>query len=398
MHRVLIAGQVALTIVLMAGAGAATKAFLELTRTPLGFDPKDVLSMNVAAPKGANPTWQERLNAGEAVRQAIEQVPGVASASISTTWSPPFGGFTAKFEIQGKPDLGDAQTQLALVSPEIFATLRVPLLRGRLFDRSELMRAAHVALVNQAFVKQFLADSDPIGRFVRSAMLRVEQPSLLLAEAPDDWLQVIGVVADARNDGLDHPTRPTVFLPYSFVLTPDLSLFVRTTVDPVSAMSAIRQRLRGLNAEMVVSDDHPLTWWLDTQGWGKERVIATLFSLFAVLALVLAGTGLYSVVSYAVTRRTQEVGIRMALGAPRTTIVHLVLSSTAAMVGAGVVIGLLASIALSRVVASWTGGDSRDVWTLSLSALILIAVSAVACILPAWNAATIDPMKALRTE
>jgi ABC-type antimicrobial peptide transport system permease subunit len=149
---------------------------------------------------------------------------------------------------------------------------------------------------------------------------------------------------------------------------------------------------------MVVSDDHTLTWWLDTQGWGKERVIATLFSLFAVLALVLAGTGLYSVVSYAVTRRTQEVGIRMALGAPRTTIVHLVLSSTAAMVGAGVVIGLLASIALSRVVASWTGGNSRDAWTLSLSALILIAVSAIACILPAWHAATIDPMKALRTE
>jgi predicted permease len=397
-HRLLIAGQVALTLVLMAAAGAAMRAFVARIHTPLGFEPDHVLSINIGFPKGANPTWEGRLNANELVRKTITEAPGVDTASVSTTWFPGFGGFTAKVQVQSKPSLTDAQAMFCLVSPQEFLTLRIPLLAGRVYDEAETLRAAHFAVVNQSFVKQYIGDGDPIGQSVRSPMLKLEQPSLLLASAPDDWLQIIGVVGDARNDGLDHPIKPAIFLPYSFVLPPDESLLVRATGNTEVVLRAIKERLRQLNPEMVVVSDHTLLWWLETQGWGQERFIATLFSLFAVLALALAATGLYSVVSFAVNQRTQEVGIRMALGAPRTSIVRLVLASTGTMLGFGVAIGLALSVALNKVVVSWANGSSRDPLTLLASALLLLLVAVAACVVPAWRAATIDPMRALRTE
>jgi predicted permease len=397
-HRLLIAGQVALTLLLMAAAGAAMKAFAARIHTPLGFDPDHVIAMNVGFPKGANPTWAGRLNANELVRKTITEVPGVDTASVSNTWFPGFGGFNAKIELQGKPSLTDAQAVGCLVSAHEFLTLRIPLLAGRLYDDAENLRAAHVAVVNQAFVKQFIGDGNPLGQRVRSPMLKVEQPSLLLAQAPDDWLEIIGVVGDAKNDGLDHAIKPAVFLPYSFVLPTDESLLVRVTGNPDVVLRSIKERLRQLNPEMVVGNTHTVLWWLETQGWGRERFIATLFSLFAVLALGLAAAGLYSVVSFAVTQRTQEVGIRMALGAPRTSIIRLVLASTGTMLGFGVAIGLGLSVALNGLVASWVKGSPRDPFTLLAAAIVLLLVAVGACIVPAWRAATIDPMRALRTE
>jgi predicted permease len=400
-HRLLIAGQVALTLLLLAGAGAAIRGFLASTHIPLGFDPDHVVNLEIELPKGANPTWQSRLNAQEAVRQTIEQTPGVTSTSISTAFFPPFGGFTTKVEIRGEPTLPDAQAGFGLVSPQEFATLRIPLLRGRIFTDAEISRAAHLALVNQAFVRRFLQNRDPIGQAVRSPMLKADAfPSLLLGPSPEDWFEVIGVVADARNDGLDRPVKPGVFLPASFVLPPDENLYVRTVGNSEAVIRSIKQRLRQLNEEIVVGRSHPLVWYLETfrGGWGQGRFLATLFSLFAALALMLAAVGLYSVVSFAVTQRTQEVGIRMALGASRGTILRLVVGSTATMLVAGVLVGLGLSVTLNRVAASWAGGSLREPLTLLLAAVLLVAVAAVACILPAWRAATMDPMMALRYE
>jgi predicted permease len=397
-HRLLIAGQVALTLLLMAGAGAAIKSFMARTHTPLGFNPDHVSAMTVALPKGTNAAWEARLNAYEAVRQAIEQTPGVSSASVSVSWFPGLGGFNAKVEVQSEPTLTRAQGVLALVSPHEFATLHIPLLRGRIYNDSENMRAAHVALVNQAFIKQFLGGRDPIGEHVRSPMLKADLPDFLLGPKPDDWLEVIGVVGDALNDGIDHPAKPAIFLPYSFVLTPDEGLLVRSRGDPEAAMRSIKQRLRQVNPDLVVSNDHTLNWWLETVGWGRERFIATLFSFFAILALALAAAGLYSVVSYSVNQRTQEVGIRMALGAQRGNIIRLVISSTATMLGIGMTVGLILSIALNRLVNSWAGASSRDPLTLLGAASLLVGVAALACIFPAWRAASIHPMEALRTE
>src|SRR5260370_33181092 len=210
-----------------------------------------------------------------------------------------------------------------------------------MFNQSEVMNAAHMALVNQAFVKEYLADRNPLGQSVRSTMLKCDQPSFMCAEAPDDWLQVIGIVGDAKNDGLQRPPKPMIFLPSTSVLPPDQSVFVRASGDPATTIHSIRQRLRELSSEFIVaqSPNYTLSGRLDTQGWGQERFIATLFGLFALLALALAATGLYSLVSFVVTQRTHELGIRMALGAPRGNVVHLVLASTAATLGAGIAVG-----------------------------------------------------------
>jgi predicted permease len=397
-HRLLIAGQVALTLLLMAAAGAATKAFLALTHTPLGFDPDHIFFLNTALPKGSNTTWQARLNVNETIRQTMAETPGVADAAISTTWFPPFGAFNAKIELRSKPTLTGTEADLMLVSPQAFSTLRIPVLAGRIFNNAEVNRAAHLALVNQAFVKQLVPEGNPIGQNVRSPMLKAEFPELLLANAPDDWLEIIGVVGDARNDGLDRPIKPAVFLPYSFVLTPDVALLARARGNPEAAIQTVKQRLLELNPEFVVNQDRTLAWWLDTRGWGQGRFIATLFSLFAILALALAATGLYSVVSFSVTQRTQEVGIRMALGAPRASILRLVIASTAAMLVAGVAVGLVLSLALNHVVRTWAGASPRDPLTLLFAASILALVATIACLVPAWRAATVDPMVALRYE
>src|SRR5260370_36647507 len=211
-----------------------------------------------------------------------------------------------------------------------------------MFNQSEVMNAAHMALVNQAFVKEYLADRNPLGQSVRSPMLKFDQPSFMFAQAPDDWLQVIGIVGDAKNDGLQRPPKPMIFLPYTFVLPPDQSVFVRASGDPATTIHGIRQRLRELSSEFIVaqSPNYTLTWRLDTQGWGQERFIATLFGLFAFLALALAATGLYSVVSFVVTQRTQELGIRMALGARPGRIVPLVLASPAPTLRIAIAVGL----------------------------------------------------------
>ena len=267
-----------------------------------------------------------------------------------------------------------------------------------MFDDSESKRGAHLALVNHAFVKQYLGDLNPIGQSVRSPALNISRPAFFFAPHPDDWLEVIGVVGDAKNSGLDQPVRPAIFLPYSFVLTPDETLLVRANADTLGAIRSVRERLHEVNPEIVVAQDRPLTWWLDTQGWGRERFIAVIFGLFAALALILSATGLYSVVSFAVTQRTQELGIRMALGARRGGIVQLVLGSTTAILGAGLLLGLLLSFALNRLVYSWAGGNSRDPLTLLAAAAILIFAAALACVVPAWRAASIDPMRALRVE
>jgi predicted permease len=397
-HRLLIAGQVALTLLLLAGAGGAMKTFVAKVHTPLGFDPDHVLAMNVALPKGATTTWQERINENEMIRLVVAQTPGVAEAGVCTTWFPGFGGFNAKIEVQSKPTLTDAQAVLTLISPQLLSTLHIPLLRGRIFDDAESKRAAHLAMVNQAFVKQYLGDIDPIGQSVRSPMLKIDQPNLLSAQSPDGWLEVVGVVGDAKNDSLDHPVKPAIFLPYSFILPTDEAFIVRASGDPDTAIRSVKERLREVNSELVVGRDHTLGWWLDTDGWGRERFIATLFGIFAVLALVLAATGLYSVVSFGVTQRTQELGIRMALGARPASVVKLVLGSTTAMLSVGVAVGLTLSVILNRVVVSWAGGSSRDPVTLIFAAAILVVVAGIACVLPAWRAASIDPMRALRLE
>ncbi len=226
-HRLLIMGQVALTMVLLAIAGAATRAFLTAYRVPLGYDADVVTSLQLSLPKDSHPAWQDRANKFEAIRQAVASAPGVEQASISTTWIPPMQGFVNKIEIESKQDLTGIQSQLVLTSPEMFATLGIPLLQGRLFREEEMMRPAHLALVNQAFVRKFLTGTEPIGQHVRAPVLKVDRPTLVTAEGNDGWFEIIGVVGDARNNGgfgdpggnaSNRSVEPALYVPHTVVL------------------------------------------------------------------------------------------------------------------------------------------------------------------------------------
>src|SRR5271165_3076081 len=406
-HRLLIAGQVALTLVLLTIAGAATRAFLTAYRVPLGFDVDKVTSLNLGLPRKSYPGWTERANKYESVRQALASAPGVEQASVVTTWLPPMQAYTLKTEIEGKQELTGIQSQVVLMSPEMLATLGIPLVRGRDFTESEMMRGAHVALVNQAFVRKYLGNGDPIGHHVKSPGLKVEQPDFVLGEDNEGWFEIIGVVADARNNGgfrngeanaKEQPIEPSFYVPHTVVLTPYMNFLVRTQGDAASAIRSAEQRVQALDPEITVVDQHPLTWYMETMIWGQQRFIAALFGIFSLLGLVLAATGLYSVVSYSVSQRNQEMGIRMALGAQRMDIIRLVLRSVAATVGIGIVVGLAVSIGLNKVISHWVQSSSRDPLTLLTVALILALIALLACLWPARRAATLDPMKALRTE
>jgi predicted permease len=406
-HRLLIAGQVALTLVLLTVAGAATRAFLTAYRIPLGFDVDRVTILNLALPRKSYPGWTERANKYDSIVQAIASAPGVEQVAVSTTWTPPMQGYTAKVEIEGKQELTGIQSQLVLTSPELFSTLGIPLLQGRVFTHSEMMHATHVALVNQAFVHKFMGGVDPIGRHVRSPALKFDQQDFVFAEGNDGWFEIIGVAADARNSAgsrngeanvKEQPIEPAFYVPHTVVLTPYISLLVRTKGNADSAIRSAEQKIQALDPEIAVVDQHPLTWYMETMIWGQQRFIAALFGIFSLLGLVLAATGLYSVVSYSVNQRKQEMGIRMALGAQRYDIIRLVLRSVAATVGVGIVIGLAVSIGLNKIVSHWVQGSSRDPLTLLMVALVLSLIALLACLWPARRAATLDPVKALRTE
>ena len=406
-HRLLIAGQVALTLVLLTVAGAATRAFLTAYRIPLGFDVDRVTILNLALPRKSYPGWTERANKYDSIVQAIASAPGVEQVAVSTTWTPPMQGYTAKVEIEGKQELTGIQSQLVLTSPELFSTLGIPLLQGRVFTHSEMMHATHVALVNQAFVHKFMGGVDPIGRHVRSPALKFDQQDFVFAEGNDGWFEIIGVAADARNSAgsrngeanvKEQPIEPAFYVPHTVVLTPYISLLVRTKGNADSAIRSAEQKIQALDPEIAVVDQHPLTWYMETMIWGQQRFIAALFGIFSLLGLVLAATGLYSVVSYSVNQRKQEMGIRMALGAQRYDIIRLVLRSVAATVGVGIVIGLAVSIGLNKIVSHWVQGSSRDPLTLVMVALVLSLIALLACLWPARRAATLDPVKALRME
>jgi len=406
-HRLLIAGQVALTLVLLSVAGAATRAFMNSYRIPLGFDVDKVTSLNLSFPKKSYPEWAARANKYDAIRQTVASAPGVENAAVVTTWTPPMQAFTEKIEIEGKQELTGIQSQIVLASPEIFDTLGIPLVQGRNFTTPEMMRAAHVALVNHAFVKKYFNGANPIGGHLKTAALKFERPDFTFAEGNDQWFEIIGVVADARNNAgfrngddnnKERPVEPAFFIPHTVVMTPYVNLLVRTKGDQATGIRSAQERLRAYDPELATTQVHPLTWFMETMIWGQQRFIAALFAVFSLLGLALAATGLYSVVSFSVGQRNQEIGIRMALGAQRMNIAELVLTSVAGTVGIGILLGLAISIALNRVVAHWVQSSSRDPLTLIAVAAILVVIALFACIWPARRAANLDPMKALRTE
>jgi predicted permease len=397
-HSIMVGAQVALTLLLLTVASAAGKGFLRLVRTDLGYDPSRTMSVPIPIHDNTHVSWRDRSEYFEQLRAKVAAMPEVVTAGISTNATPPSNGWDTHIEIMGnngeKPE-----ARLNFISPEYFPLLRIPLAQGRVWDHAETMRGAQLAVINQTMARQYWPNGDAIGHQVRVPDLKDEPPYSPAAPGSDGWLQIVGIVADARNDGLRNTIKPCIYVPYTLRLRMFTQILVRTQVPPMSILRDIRAQLVQVDPDQQVMRVRDLQAWITGQTeYGHQRLVATLFAIFSILALVLAAVGLYSVVSYGVATRTNEFGIRMALGAKSADVFRIVMSSTAVNVGGGLAVGLLLSIAFDKLATKWVMESSRDPLILAAVTLLLLFAAALACFVPARRAASVDPMEALRYE
>jgi len=401
LHRVLIAGQIALTLLLLTAAGAAIERFVRMMRVNLGYDPHNVMSVGIPVHENAFTTWAERSNYFTQLRDKIATLPDVVSTGISTNATPPDSGWNQTVELQGKTATEDQKASINFVDSRYFSTLGIPLKNGRLWDQTELNRGALMAVVNESFVKHYYPNGDLLGHSLKIPAIKSDSPRTLVAPGGNGWLQIIGVTADALDDGLDKPVKPAIYLPYTVNMWVWTQILVRSRIDPRDITHSVRQQIVAVNADQQAEmwNDGLLETWIKSQTvYARGRLVSVLFGAFSVLALILAAVGLYSVVSYSVAQRTNEFGIRMALGANTGHVLKIVFASAGVSVGAGIVVGLGLSFALNRLIARWIENASASPIILLAVSVLLLLVAALACLLPARRASAVDPMSALRCE
>ena len=399
-NNLLIAAQIALTVILLTAAGAAIGGFLHLLNTGLGYDPHNVMSVAIPVHDNTYMTWQERATYFDQLQQRVATLPEVVSTAISTNATPPNNGWETNFEIFGRPVNETQQLRANFVSPEYFTLLHIPVSRGRIWNHADNARGAMLAVINETMAHQFWPNGDAVGHQMRLPKMKSDSPFSPAVPNSDHWLQVVGVVADARDDGLRNTIKPAVYVPYTIILQMYTQILVRTKVPPLSVLHSVRAQVHAVNAEQqVMGNVRNLDQWITTQPeWAQQRLVASLFGAFAILALVLAAVGLYSVVSYTVAQRTNEIGIRMSLGARQNHILKLVFASTASSVASGLVAGTLLSLVLNKLFQQWAEGSSRDPLILVAVVAVLTLSAAAACIIPARRASSIDPMVAVRCQ
>jgi hypothetical protein len=275
----------------------------------------------------------------------------------------------------------------------------MPLVEGRIWDAAEVSRGALLVLVNQSFVRRYFPNGDAIGHSLKLSKLSNNPPKTMIAPGADGWLQVIGVVGDAVNDGIENPVKPAIFAPYSLQMWAGTGILIRSSMPAEALVHVVRVRLAALNRDQLIAGSADLERWLKREPvWARGKLISALFAGFSILALVLSAVGLYSVVSYSVMQRTNEFGIRIALGARRLHVFRIVMTSAAVSVGIGVVAGVALSMGLNRFIADWVGNSATHPLMVTGVSLLLLAVAAAACVLPARRALSVDPMTALRRE
>jgi predicted permease len=397
-HRLMVAVQVALTLVMLTVAGAAGKGFLRLANADLGYDPQHTMSLPIPVHDGTYQTWKERSEYFERLRAAVAAMPQVVSAGISTNATPPLNGGDTTLEISGSP-LEKPVARTNFVSSEYFSVLHVPVAQGRLWSADEMRRGAAFAVINQAMAKQYWPNGDAIGRQFRFLNMKDEPPYSPMAAGGDGWLQIIGIVADARNDGLRNPIRPAFYVPYTLKMRMFTQILVRARIPPLSILRDIRAELVRVDREQQVMRVRDLHGWItNLPEYAQQQLVARLFGIFSILALALSAVGLYSVVSYGVATRTREFGIRMALGARARDVVRMVLSGTFWNIGAGLLAGAILCVAFDSLASRWVTESSRDPLILAGVTALLLAVAVIACLAPARRAASIDPMEAVRHQ
>jgi predicted permease len=399
-HSMLIAVQVALTLLLLAGAGSSMKGFAQLIHLPLGYDPHHVMAVGIPLRENSYRTWSARAGYFEQLREKIAQTPGVTTAAISTDATPPRNGWNIGFEMLGNPATNPPMGSANLISPQYFTALRIPLLQGRIWSDAENSKGAHVAVINHTLAQRYFPKGDAIGHSLK--LPGIEGNPATVLSPPNiaaSWLQIVGIVGDARNNGLRSVASPAVFVPYTFSMGEGTEILVRSQAPPRTLLHAVREQLKAIDPDQQTNGGVDLETRLTYEPeWQQEHIAAWIFGVFAWLALALAAVGLHSVVSYTVAQRTNEFGIRMALGARRGDLLRIVFRSALGSMGAGIFAGVALALALNHIMATWAHGNTRDPVILLAGTILLGLVSGLACAIPARRASKVDPIIALRCE
>jgi predicted permease len=399
--RRLIGGQIALTLVLLTLAGAAVAGFIRLTRIHLGYNPAN-MTFVAGYDRGADTkTWAERSARNEQLREAVAAVPGVVSVAMANA-IPPDGAGSQAFQIVGDSANQGATAWLTNVDANYFSTLQIPLMTGRMWTEAEGRLGLPLAVVNQSFVRQYSPGRSVLNRTIRFPGLDQTPVSFGAVRSPAfsaPEVQVVGVTADAVNDGLGKPVQPNIYINGNLLVYPGIPMLVRTQGDPSQYTAALRRALHAEGARLIFVSTYSLEQMVRRdETWRRQRLTATLFGIFAGAALALALVGLYSVVAYLVAQRTQEFGIRLALGASRGHILWLVLRSNVTIIISGTAIGLLLSLVVRRQSERWLEGSSQNPTLIAGTAVLLVLVAIAACLVPARRAAMTQPNDVLHAE
>jgi putative ABC transport system permease protein len=396
LRKMLVVAEVALSVMLLVGAGLMVRSFSHLRSVNPGFQTDHALTLRVSLP-----VPNSQISAADEDRfmsffdraiARLSELPGVTAAGASNMIPLDGNGTDRLIEVEGyvprdQSDMPDAQNRQA--TPGFFAAMGIPLVRGRLIERSDDNKAARVLVVNDTFAKRFFPNGDAIGKRIRLGKLTSDFP----------WATIVGIVGDVRGFALDEPPEPTMYWPVAQIRsTPSLAIVVRTESDPAALAPSARDAIAEIDGAQPIYDVQPLDQ-LVAKSLGQRRFTLMLMVLFGVIALVLSAIGIYGVMAFAVTQRTQEIGIRMALGASALDVLKMVVGSGMFLAAIGVAVGLIGAFALTRLMASLLFGVSpTDLVTFGFVTAGLLMVALLACYIPARRATKVDPLVALRYE
>jgi putative ABC transport system permease protein len=382
----LVVGEVALAVVLLIGAGLLVNSFVRLQQVSPGFDAQNLLTVRIDLP---NPYVQpeKKIIFYEQLQQAVAALPGVDAVGLVTELPLARQSADFGFNIDGRPDPPDGQgphADIRNINHAYFRAMRIPLLKGRHFTEAEVHDNAKVVLISDALAQRFFAGEDPLGQRLRLTSLN------------QGAYEIIGIVGDVRHRGLDGDLRQTIYFPslrlgYS-------NLVIRTATDPVTLAAAVRKEVMAIDPNQPVANVKTMEQWV-AESVAQPRFRTLLLGMFSAVALLLSIVGIYGVMSYAMTQRTHELGIRMALGARAGDVLRLVIGHGMKLALSGVAIGLVASFALTRLMQDLLFGvRATDPLTFAAIAVLLTGATLVACLVPAWRATKVDPLVALRHE
>jgi len=395
-HGALIVAEFALALVVLTGAGLLIRTLSQLQSVNPGFNSSHLVTALLTLPKGRYANAPQFTSFYEQLLERVKNTPGVEAASITMSLPPNLLELTNPFHIEGKPDV-PGQPAPAVgeipVGTDYFATLGIPLFRGRLFSDQDRSSATHVLVINENMARRYFPDQDPVGRRVQTGEY----------DPKGDWYTIVGVVGNVKYEGLGEKDQPTMYVPYFdsgwcpwFVR--EMYIVVRSASAPEKVVSGLQSAAWSLDNQLALAHVRTMDQLLYESVAGS-RFRAVLFGVFAGLALVLAMIGIYGVMAYSVGERTHEIGIRIALGAHRTNILQTILREGGSLALLGVGIGFVVALALSRTLSGLLFGvQANDPLTFAAVAAFLLSVALAACYLPARRAMRVDPMVALRYE